>query len=290
MSKLNCWKCALIAALLSLPMLALQSASAEPFAPQVTEANVVALEQKSADLDEAIVATNAKATELEQRLAELRVALASTEVVTQETTRVANMETIVVTASKSETPPAEVELVTEETFTTTNPAAGWHAWKRQSSEYKKAHPWEKILSDNCARDPRICKRTAPKGTAFYLPATNVRALVPTGTTPPEAIALVPTATPDVFALNPDFPVVTAREKKLADEVKALQIQLERAHARTTSVISIALGVLTFLAVITFVATRRHPRGNDACCPTEKIPPKMGDVSKLNHSPPNPNEQ
>jgi hypothetical protein len=112
------------------------------------------------------------------------------------------------------------EVVFEETFTTKSVSAGWNAWKHQSHEYKKANPWNKVLAENCTREPRICARTARPNTKFYLPATNVRVLIPIGVTTPEAMTVTPTETPGVLKLSPEKPVTAAANLIVAQEDNA----------------------------------------------------------------------
>lgn len=102
---------------------------------------------------------------------------------------------------------ASAVLIAVATFTAHAPAEGWNAWRRQSRAYKQSHPWEKIFADNCVRDPRICKRTAPTGTVFYLPAPEIYVYVHEGLPAPEAIMLAPTADPRLFTLDPTLPVM-----------------------------------------------------------------------------------
>jgi hypothetical protein len=152
----------------------------------------------------------------------------------------------------------EVTVVSVATFTRESPAEGWYAWKHQSRAYKKAHPWEKILVDNCARDLRICAKTAPAGTVFYLPAPEIRVVVPVGVAPPEAIMLAPTADPQVFTLALEHPVVT--RSGFAVEKRVTELTLQVSDMIDQQIILGALaGIFLVLLVIAFLLYRQADR-------------------------------
>ncbi len=269
MFRLNCFTRSLVAVLFCASA---SLACAEPRL-QSAEEQLTALKQEATQAGEAPKAKLPRMIFLEEEVVQLSVTL-PTEVAREEkihvadasaispqsTAPIAKMDTIVVTASK-----ISPELVTEETFTAKNSAAGWSAWKRQSAEYKKAHPWEKILVDNCAREPKICKRTALKGTPFYLPAPEIRVLVSAGTTVPDAIALVPTATPGVLALDLKTPPVTAHEKELlVAEVAVLRGELAKSDKafKYFVIVFIVFGVLLVFLLLQWVI-RPSPHDHSA---------------------------
>lgn len=144
-------------------------------------------------------------------------------------------------------------VVFEETFTKTNASAGWDAWRRQSREYKKANPWEKVLAANCAREPRICAKAAPPDTKFYLPATNVRVLAPVVGNVPEAIALIPTNLPGVHMVGMAKPAesnaasVGLKAELAAAQDVAIGLQAKNDFMKTiTMLMLIAIGLLVLI--------------------------------------------
>jgi hypothetical protein len=124
-------------------------------------------------------------------------------------------------AFASDVPIANVALVHVATFTAESPAEGWYAWKRQSQEYKKAHPWEGANGVWCANSTRLsipCTEAAwkkvPLGTLFLLPAPEVQVYVPEGATPPKFVMLRPTAEPQLLA--PDLSISTAHQEQVVE--------------------------------------------------------------------------
>lgn len=226
---------------------------------EATQARIVALEKQKAQLEQEIVKADAKIAAMEQAeqqfnddlakdlknlakdLREIEKAMeqitadALADDIARADARVANNEAIQNAVTGMPVPPASVSdetkvitLVSVTKFTAETPAEGWFAWKRQSQVWKKANPWEKVLAANCAREPKICKKTAPAGTVFLLPAPDVRVYVPEGVKAPEAITLAPTGDPTLFALDLS-PAMVSLTSETAKRIEATAAAL---NART----------------------------------------------------------
>jgi hypothetical protein len=217
MNRLNSVIRAVVAASFCFSVFAMRPAFAVEDTLEAVQAKIVALEAAQAKLKADIAKADAQIAAAQPIVVTAaHVSGASTHEVKPIMVTAMHVSAVPAHEVKEVTAPALVQVAT---FTTTTPAEGWHAWARQSREYKKANGWEKILSENCAREPRICKRTAPRGTAFYLPAPEIRVIVQSGMEAPEAIALAATAVPNIFVLDMKIVVVTKRERALTEEVR-----------------------------------------------------------------------
>lgn len=138
------------------------------------------------------------------------------------------------TAFAAAMPPEEVALIQVATFTAESPAEGWRAWKHQSAEYKKAHPWEGANGVWCTNSTRLgipCTEAAwkkvPVGTIFLLPAPEVRVHVPEGVVAPESVTLRPTDEPQLFAPDLSLPAVVPKEQATAAAMLSMREQTEK---------------------------------------------------------------
>lgn len=179
-------------------------------------------------------------------------------------------------------------LLEQVTLTSANPSLARY-WSHHDAAYKKAHPWKEVWEMNCARTGIPCTAEAWRtqvqpGTVVYLPAPTIVVLAPTLGVTPEAIALVPSATPGVLEVAPSAPVVIAEQvntrKQLQSAMGNVSV-LEKSVKQSEGLITF-LGMLLFASVIGLVVVtrRRKVAGDDVLCMRNRINDLEEDIATV----------
>ena len=184
---------------------------------------------------------------------------------------------------------AETPILMEQVILTSSSPSLARVWNRHDVAYKKAHPWKEVWEMNCVRTGIPCTEDAWRtqvqpGTVVYLPAPTIVVLATTVGAPPEAIALVPSATPGVLSFAPSAPLVIAEQiatsKQLLVEVSKVSA-LEKTSKHTEGLVTL-LGTLAFVSLVTlvFVARRRKVTGDDALAMRNRISDLEEDLATM----------